>query len=71
MAIILLASGPCVVIVIVGTGSVPWAELPVQRRLCPIFMSGVGLPDIDEYSAGWRVVNRPPGFGASQLGIRA
>ena len=23
-----------------------WVELPVQRRLCPIFMSGVGLPDI-------------------------
>ena len=31
---------------------VPWVELPVQRRLCPIFMSGVGLPDIHEYSAG-------------------
>ena len=29
-----------------------WVELPVQRRLCPIFMSGVGLPDIHEYSAG-------------------
>ena len=27
-----------------------WVELPVQRRLCPIFMSGVGLPDIHEYS---------------------
>ena len=37
---------------IVGTGFVPWVELPVQRRLCPIFMSGVGLPDIHEYSAG-------------------
>ena len=24
----------------------------VQRRLCPIFMSGIGLPDIHEYSAG-------------------
>ena len=22
-----------------------WVELPVQRRLCPIFVSGVGLPD--------------------------
>ena len=31
---------------------VPWVELPVQRRLCPIFVSGVGLPDIHEYSAG-------------------
>ena len=37
---------------IVGTGFVPWVELPVQRRLCPIFVSGVGLPDIHKYSAG-------------------
>ena len=29
-----------------------WVELPVQRRLCSIFMSGVGLPDIHEYFAG-------------------
>ena len=50
---------------------VVWVELPVQRRLCPIFMSGVGLPDIHDYSVGWRVVNGPHGFGASQLGIRA
>ena len=52
MAIIILACGPCVVIVIVETGFVPWVELPVQRRLYPIYMSGVGLPDIHEYSAG-------------------
>ena len=25
-----------------------WVELPVQRRLCPIFVSGVGLPDIHD-----------------------
>ena len=25
-------------------------ELPVQRRLYPIFVNGVGLPDIHEYS---------------------
>ena len=25
-------------------------ELPVQRRLCLIFVSGFGLPDIHEYS---------------------
>ena len=31
---------------------VPWVELRVQKRLCPIFVSGVGLPDIHEYSAG-------------------
>ena len=24
---------------------VPLVELPVQRVLCPIFVSGVGLPD--------------------------
>ena len=29
-----------------------WVKLPVQRRLYPIFVSGVGLPDIHEYSAG-------------------
>ena len=52
VTIILLACGPCVVIVIVGTTFVHLVELPVQRRLCPIFMSGVGLPDIHKYSAG-------------------
>ena len=39
-------------LLIVGTGFVPWVELPVQRRLCSIFVSSVGLPDIHEYSAG-------------------
>ena len=48
-------------LIIVGTGFVPWVELPVQRRLCPIFVSGVGLPDIHEYSAG-QVVNETPRF---------
>ena len=33
-------------LLIVGTGFVSWVELLVQRRLCPIFVSGVGLPDI-------------------------
>ena len=42
-----------------------WVELPIQRRLCPIFVNSVGLPDIHEYSAGGRVVNGPPGLGAS------
>ena len=28
-----------------------WVELPVQRRLCPIFVKSVGSPDIHEYSA--------------------
>ena len=53
VAIILLAFGPCDVIVQnFGIGYVLWVELPVQRRLCPIFMSSVGLPNIHEYSAG-------------------
>ena len=38
-------------LLIIGTGCI-WVELPVQRRLCPIFVNGVGLPDIHEYSAG-------------------
>ena len=29
-----------------------WVELPVQRRLCPIFVKNVGLPDIHGYFAG-------------------
>ena len=37
--------------VMIGTGG-SWVELPVQGRLCPIFVSYVGLPDIHEYSAG-------------------
>ena len=40
-----------------------WVELPVQRRLCPIFVKSVGSPDIHEYSVGLRVVNGPPGLG--------
>ena len=52
VAIILLAFRPYEVIVNFGTGYVLWVELPVQRRLCPIFVSSVGLPDIHEYSAG-------------------
>ena len=39
-------------LLIVGTGFVPWVELPVQRRLCHIVVSGVRLPYIHEYSAG-------------------
>ena len=29
-----------------------WVELPVQRRLCLIFMRNVGSLDFHEYSAG-------------------
>ena len=52
VAIILLACGPCVVIVNLLGQVCTLVELPVQRRLCPIFMSGVRLPDIHEYSVG-------------------
>ena len=52
VATYLLAFGPCEVIVNFGTGYVLWVELPVQRRLSPIFVSSVGLPDIHEYSTG-------------------
>ena len=44
--------------VLFGTGYVLWVELPVQRRLCPIFVNSVGLSDIHEYSAGCQ---RTPG----------
>ena len=27
-------------------------ELPVQKRLCPIFVKNIGSPDIHENSAG-------------------
>ena len=50
--LILIVYGPDVVIVKCLGQVVLWVELPVQRRLCPIFMSGVGLLDIHEYSAG-------------------
>ena len=52
VAIFLLSYKPCVVIVDYWDRFVPWVELPVQRRLCPIFVSSVGLLDIHEYSAG-------------------
>ena len=39
-------------LLIIGTGFVPLVELLVRRRLYPIFVSCVGLPDVHEYSAG-------------------
>ena len=36
---------------LIGTGG-SLVELPAQGRLCPIFVSPVGLPNIHEYSAG-------------------
>ena len=50
--IILLPCGPGVVIVNCLGQVVSWVELPVQKRLCPIFVSSVGLPDFHENSAG-------------------
>ena len=40
-----------------------WVELPVQRRLCPIFVRNVGSPEIHECFRGLTVVNGPPGLG--------
>ena len=63
VAIILLAFGPCVVIVDYWDMFVLWVELPVQRRLCPIFVSGVRLSDIYEYSAVDRLSTDTPVLG--------
>ena len=49
----------------VGTGVVLRVELPVQRRLCPIFVRNVGSPDIHEYFRGLTVSQRTPRYGAS------
>ena len=43
-----------------------WVELPVQRRLCPIFVRNVGSPDIHECFRGLTGSQRTPGFRASQ-----
>ena len=48
-----------------------WVELLVQRRLCLIFMRNVGSPDIHGCFRGLTGSQRIPGFGVSQLGIRA
>ena len=48
-----------------------WVELLVQRRLCLIFVRNVGSPDIHECFRGLTGSQLTPGFGASQLGIRA
>ena len=48
-----------------------WVELPVQRRLCPIFMRNVELPDIHDCFRRLTGSQQTPRFGSSQLGIRA
>ena len=44
-----------------------WVELPVQRRLCSIFVRNVGSPDIHEYFRGLMGSQWTPGFRASQI----
>ena len=44
-----------------------WVELPVQRRLCPIFVRNVGSPDIHECFRGLTGSQRTPEFGASHI----
>ena len=46
----------------VGTGYVLRVELPVQRRLCPIFVRDVGSPDIHERFCGLTGSQRTPGI---------
>ena len=45
----------------VGTGYVLRVELPVQRRLCPIFVRDVESPDIHECLRGLTGSQRTPG----------
>ena len=59
VAIILLACGLGVVIVNCLGHVVFWVELPVQRRLCLIFMSGVGYLQVFRELTGCQ---RTPGF---------
>ena len=39
-----------------------WVELPIQRRLCSIFVRDVGSPDIHECFRGLTGSQRTPGF---------
>ena len=45
-----------------GTGYVSRVELPVQRRLCPIFVRNVGSPDIHECFRRLTGSQRTPGI---------
>ena len=44
-----------------------WVELPVQRRLCSIFVRNVRSPDIHECFRGLTGSQRTLGFEASQF----
>ena len=59
----------------VGTGYVLRVEIPVQRRLCPIFVRDVGSPGIHESFRGLMGSQRTPRFWGvtawyQSLGIR-
>ena len=50
---------------IVGTGYIQvciWVELPIQRRLYPIFVRNVGSPNIHECFHGLTGSQRTPGI---------
>ena len=49
---------------VVGTGYVLRVELPVQRKLCPIFVRNVGSPDIHECFRRLTGSQQTPGFWA-------
>ena len=44
-------------------------ELPVQRRLCPIFVRDVGSPDIHKCFRGLIGSQRTPRFWGVTLGV--
>ena len=57
-------------LLIVGTIFVFWVELPVQKRL-PDFHEWCRVTRHPRIFSGLTGCQRTPGFGASQLGIRA
>ena len=46
-----------------------WVKLPVQRRLCPIFVRDVGSPDIHECFRGLTSSQQTPGFWGVTLHV--
>ena len=53
----------------VGTGYVLRVELPVQRRLCPIFVRDVGSPGIHKRFRGLTGSQRTPRFWGVTLQV--
>ena len=47
-----------------------WVELPIQRRLCPIFVRNVGSSDIHECFRGLTGSQRTPGLGRHSCDIK-